>query len=284
MMNSNSGRVAAFFVILIGLFHGGSIQAQSVNFVVPMEYPATSQEAYVEHDGVEIFYAEWGSGDPVILLHGGLGSIESFAYQIPALEQSHRVIAIDSRGHGRSTRDATPYSYSLMADDVIAVMDALGISSAAFVGWSDGGNIILDMSIRYPDRVERGFLLGANYRVDGIDLSELGTDPNILAAIAALDIIYASVSPTPDERAAFVEQLLPMWSNFPNHTDEELGSINSPIVVAHGLEEEAVLEDHSIEMARLIPNGHYLPLPDLSHFALWQDPERVTREIQAFLD
>src|SRR5689334_18299913 len=105
--------------------------------------PDTDEQGYVENDGARIWYVTYGSGAPVILpvilLHGGLGHSGNWGYQVPALiENGYRAVLIDSRGHGRSTRDASPYSYELMASDVLAVMDALHIKQAGFVGWSDG--------------------------------------------------------------------------------------------------------------------------------------------------
>src|SRR4029077_9405050 len=96
--------------------------------------PATPNEGHVEHDGARIWYAVYGSGPPVILLHGGLGHSGNWGYQVPALVRSgYRVVLIDSRGHGRSTRDARPFSYELIASDVLAVMDELHIEKTGLV-------------------------------------------------------------------------------------------------------------------------------------------------------
>jgi pimeloyl-ACP methyl ester carboxylesterase len=101
--------------------------------------PATSDQGYVENEGARIWYATYGSGLPVIMLHGGLGHSGNWGYQVPALiESGYRVVLIDSRGHGRSTRDGRPFAYELMASDVAAVMDTLHLEKAGLVGWSDG--------------------------------------------------------------------------------------------------------------------------------------------------
>ena len=101
--------------------------------------PVANDQGHVDHDGARIWYATYGSGAPVILLHGGLGHSGNWGYQVPALNNAgYQAVLIDSRGHGRSTRDARPYAYELMASDVLAVMDALHLEKAAFVGWSDG--------------------------------------------------------------------------------------------------------------------------------------------------
>src|SRR5215813_7321570 len=100
--------------------------------------PITQNQGNVEHDGARIWYAAYGAGAPVILLHGGLGNSGNWGNQVPALlAGGYRAVVVDSRGHGRSTRDERPYSYELMAGDVRAVMDHLGLAQAGFVGWSD---------------------------------------------------------------------------------------------------------------------------------------------------
>src|SRR5678816_1006332 len=116
--------------------------------------PDTNDQGYVDHDGARIWYATYGFGSPVILLHGGLGHSGNWGYQVPALvENGYHCIVIDSRGHGRSTRDARPYTYELMASDVLAVMDRLRIERATLVGWSDGACIAMVLAAQSPDRV-----------------------------------------------------------------------------------------------------------------------------------
>src|ERR1051326_8109939 len=114
----------------------------------------TPDQGYVEHDAARIWYATYGSGPPVILLHGGLGHSGNWGYQVPALISSgYRVVLIDSRGHGRSTRDARPYTYELMASDVSAVLDALQLEKVGLVGWSDGACTALILASQAPARV-----------------------------------------------------------------------------------------------------------------------------------
>ena len=115
-----------------------------------------------EVNGAAIWYAMYGSGLPVVLLHGGLANSNYWGDQVPVLAQNYQVIVIDSRGHGRSTRGAPPYGYELMASDVLGVMDKLGIQKAAIVGWSDGAIIGLSLAMNHPDRVARLFAFAAN--------------------------------------------------------------------------------------------------------------------------
>src|SRR5512140_314625 len=113
--------------------------------------PVSTEQGYVDNDGARIWYSAFGSGAPVVLLHGGMGNSGNWGYQVPALVQNgYRAVVIDSRGHGRSTRDARPYSYELMAADVLRVMDALRIEKAALVGWSDGACTALILADQNP--------------------------------------------------------------------------------------------------------------------------------------
>ena len=97
--------------------------------------PVANDQGHVDHDGARIWYATYGSGAPVILLHGGLGHSGNWGYQVPALNNAgYQAVLIDGRGHGRSTRDARPYAYELMASDVLAVMDALHLEKAVLRG------------------------------------------------------------------------------------------------------------------------------------------------------
>ena len=106
--------------------------------------PKPASAGYVAHDGARIFYRTFGRGKPVVLLHGGLANSEYWGNQVPALSGAgYRAILIDSRGHGRRTRDGRPYTYELMASDVTAVMDALKVCRATIVGWSAGAIIAL---------------------------------------------------------------------------------------------------------------------------------------------
>ena len=125
--------------------------------------PVANDLGYVEHEGARIWYATYGSGSPVILLHGGLGHSGNWGYQVPALVKSgYCAVVIDSRGHGRSTRDRRPFSYELMASDVLAVMDALDLEEAALVGWSDGACIALILAAKSPSRVAGVFFFACN--------------------------------------------------------------------------------------------------------------------------
>jgi pimeloyl-ACP methyl ester carboxylesterase len=138
--------------------------------------PAGGQVGTVHHDGAKIWYTAYGSGTPVVLLHGGLGHAGNFAYQVsPLIAAGYRPILIDSRGHGHSTRDERPYSYDLMGRDVLAVMDALDVDEAPIVGWSDGACVGLVQAKATPQRISGVLFFACN--VDRHQASRTVTGP-----------------------------------------------------------------------------------------------------------
>ena len=166
--------------------------------------PVTSDQGFVDHDGARIWYATYGSGSPVILLHGGLGHSGNWGYQVPTLVSSgYRAVLIDSRGHGRSTRDLRPFTYELMASDVLAVMDALHLEKAAVVGWSDGACIALILAMKAPARVAGVFFFACN--MDPSGTKEFEPTPIIDRCISRHAKDYAELSATPDQFKAFAE-------------------------------------------------------------------------------
>src|SRR5690349_15674320 len=161
--------------------------------------PAADAEGRVERDGAAIWYATYGRGAPVVLLHGGLGHSGNWGHQVPALVAAgRRVVVVDTRGHGRSTRDARPFSYELLASDVLAVLDALDVERAAFVGWSDGACTALVLARRAPARAAGVLYFACN--VDPSGVKELDTsDPLLGRCFARHAKDYARLSATPDD-------------------------------------------------------------------------------------
>jgi pimeloyl-ACP methyl ester carboxylesterase len=159
--------------------------------------PAADIEGWLDHDGARIWHASYGDGPPVVLLHGGLGHAGNWGYQVPAiLSAGYRVIVIDSRGHGRSTRDDRPYSYERMASDVLAVMDAPGVDSARLAGWSDGACIALVLAARAPSPCRGRVLLRAQHGSGRHE--EGGAEPRDRSLLRRYRRDYASLSATPD--------------------------------------------------------------------------------------
>ena len=163
----------------------------------PPPMPAPVESGMAPVNDIQMYYAVYGQGEPVLLIHGGLGSADAWGFQVPELAESHKVIVADSRGHGRSTRSEKPFGYALMADDYLALLDHLGIDKVALVGWSDGGIIGLEIAIRHPERLSRLFAFAANYTPEGVKAS-VADDPTFNADIERAGKDYARLSPTPE--------------------------------------------------------------------------------------
>jgi non-heme chloroperoxidase len=246
--------------------------------------PPGGAEGFVSHDGARIWHASYGAGNPVILLHGGLGHSGNWGKQVPALvEAGCRAIVIDSRGHGRSTRDDRPFSYTRMARDTRAVMDVLGIGRAALVGWSDGACTALVLASQVPERVAGVFFFACN------------VDPSGTKALDESDLLlgrcfgrhakdYAALSPTPDQFQRLAADLTAMQQIQPNMSAADLGAIRVPVVSAIGERDEFIQRAHAEYIARAIPGATFRLLPGVSHFAPLQRPALFHAALRDFLD
>ncbi|SCB60833.1 non-heme chloroperoxidase [Rhizobium aethiopicum] len=245
--------------------------------------PPASVEGHVGRAGARIWYASYGTGPAVILLHGGLGHSGNWGYQVPALLASgRRVVLIDSRGHGRSTRDISPYSYELMAADVLAVMDELRLEKAAFIGWSDGACIALILAMTAPSRVEGVFFFACN--MDPSGTLEFVPTPVIDRCFARHAKDYAALSATPDDFNSFVDAVSLMMRTEPNYQAADLGRIRVPVAIVLGEKDEFIKAEHAEYLARSIPDAQMIYLPAVSHFAPLQRPAAFNAAIISFLD
>ena len=244
--------------------------------------PSAAQSGLAPVNGIKIWYASFGRGEPVLLIHGGLANSNYWGHQVRALQKHYRVVVMDSRGHGRSSRNEQPYGYDLMASDVLALMDHLGIKKAAIVGWSDGAIIGLDIAMHHPERVSRLFAFAAN------------SDPSGVADIAKSDVFnayierageeYKRLSPTPTEYKSFVEQITKMWETQPNWTEADLAAIKVPTWIVDADHDEAIKRENTEFMAAHIPGAGLLIQPNVSHFSFMQDPEQFTNDVLHFLE
>jgi pimeloyl-ACP methyl ester carboxylesterase len=248
----------------------------------PPPMPQSSQSGKAPVNGIEMYYAVYGSGDPILLIHGGLGHADIWANQVADLMKDHKVIVADSRGHGRSTRTAEPFGYDLMASDYLALLDYLKVDKVDLVGWSDGGIIGLDIAMKHPERLRKLFAQAANVTVEGVKPTVVD-DPTFSAYIKRSGEDYKRLSPTPDKYDDFVAQISHMWESQPNWSDEMLKKITVPTAIVLGDHDEAIKRDHTDHMAAVIPGSREIILKDVSHFAMLQDPAGYTQAVRGFL-
>jgi pimeloyl-ACP methyl ester carboxylesterase len=245
--------------------------------------PTPTESGYVSHEGARIWYSSFGSGPAVLLLHGGLGHSGNWGYQVPALlENDYRVVLIDSRGHGRSTRDSRPYTYELLGSDVLAVLDHLGIEKAAMVGWSDGACTSLILAATAPERVAGVFYFACNMNPSGaknpFDASSL-----LDRCISRHAKDYAELSSTPDQFTTFLDAVSLMQRTQPDYSVRDLAAISVPVVIAQAERDEFIKREHAEHLARSIPNARYLFLPGVSHFAPLQKPSQFNAALLSSL-
>jgi pimeloyl-ACP methyl ester carboxylesterase len=243
--------------------------------------PESEHGGYAPVNGVKIWYASYGRGQPVVLLHGGLANSNYWGNQVRALAPHYRVIVMDSRGHGRSTRDQRQFSYELMAADVLALMDYLKIPKAAVVGWSDGAILGLDIAIHHPERLTKLFAFAANSDPSGV--KDVSQSPTFGAYIARAEKEYEKLSSTPHQYASFLEQISKMWATQPYFTEDQLRRISVPIWIVDGDHDEAVKRENTEHMAAQIPNAGLLLQPQVSHFSFIQDPSQFDSDVLHFL-
>ncbi|MDK4705291.1 alpha/beta hydrolase [Rhizobium sp. CNPSo 4062] len=236
----------------------------------PMPQPKASGMADV--NDIKMYYAEYGAGDPILFIHGGLGNADVWGAQVADFARDHLVIVADSRGHGRSTRSEKPFGYDLMTSDYVALLDYLKVGKVTLVGWSDGGIIGIDMAMKHPEKLTRVIAQAANVTTDGVK-------PDVMSNKTFNDYInvageyYKKLSPTPNEYEAFVNQISQMWATQPAWTAADLGKITVPVTLAIGDHDEAVKLDHTEMMTKEIPGAKLVILKDASHFAMLQDPK-----------
>ncbi len=220
-----------------------------------------------------LYYKEKGRGRPLILLHGNGEDSSYFESQMDYFSQTRRVIAVDTRGHGRSPRGTAPFTIRQFAEDLREFMEEREIERADLLGFSDGGNIALIFALRYPERVDRLILNGANLWPRGVKPSV--QIPIILRYYAASFLGHFS------GKARANGELLRLMVKDPNIEQEELRNIQSPTLVIAG-ERDMIREEHTRLIAAEIPGAELRIIPG-DHFIAAGNPEAFNREVDRFL-
>lgn len=248
--------------------------------------PAPARQGMVAVDGGRIWYGEYGISNrsvPVLLLHGGLANSDYYGRLIPALTANgYHVIAMDSRGHGRSSVSTKPYSYGLMARDVVTLLDRLRVRQVDLVGWSDGGIIGLELGLTAPGRVRRLFAFGTNTSLDGLRKGYDST-PVFTRYIERSWVESRRFGKSAAEQAVFVDQISRMWSREPAFTAAQLQSISIPVTLALGQYDEAIARSHVEQIDAGMPDSTLVVLPGVSHFGMIQRSAQFNAAVLSFL-
>lgn len=230
------------------------------------------REGYATAHDCRLHFAVFGTGHPVVLLHGGMGNASNWANQIQALvEAGHQAVVLDTRAHGQSTSGTRPLSYRLFAEDVVCLMDHLGLKRATLVGWSDGACTALELARTRPERVSGVVFFACN--VDPSGTLEFRMSETIRNCLTRHRLDFENLSPTLERFEDLQPKLDPMQRNEPNYTLEDLRNIFVPVVVLQGTQDEFIKLEHARTLARSLGSARLELLDGLGHFAPIQDPD-----------
>ena len=258
---------------------------------------------YVDVNGINLYVETHGTGQPLILLHGGLGSGEMFGPVLPALTELHRVITVDLQGHGRTADIDRPLDIRLMADDIGALIDHLGLDEVDLVGYSLGGGVALQTAVRHPAHVRRLVTCSANIRRDAIYPEMLAQQGQVNAAAmefmkdTPMYELYQRVAPHPDDFPRLLDKIGAAMAKDFDFTEEVRGLQMPTLVVA--ADADMAPPSHYVEVFELLDGGlrdggwmgenrphggHALAiLPGLTHYNIFSSPLLVAT-VLAFLD
>jgi pimeloyl-ACP methyl ester carboxylesterase len=242
---------------------------------------------YVELPGVKTWYEVEGEGDPLVLLHGGLVTNETWGMQRGDLSAKHRVFLPERRAHGHTPDVDGPLTYADMANDTIDFLTTVVGGPAHLVGWSDGGIVALLVAIARPDLVRKMVVAAANFRPAsefgmGEMLAEFTPDNPGTAMFRAM---YEAATPDgADHWPTVLGKLVEMYgSSEPNVSTDDLGRITAPTLVMSG-DDDVVPLEHTIELYRAIPNSELATVPGTSHALFMEKAPLVNRLVVDFLD
>ena len=245
--------------------------------------PGALESGIISVNGIKMYYAIYGHGAPILLIHGGLNNANVWLPEIPPLAANHEVIVADSRGHGRSTWTHEALSYDQMSSDYLGLLDHLKLDKVALVGWSDGGIIGLDIAIHHPERLTALFAQAANANPDGLlrhptHNSAIATAGHIVWS--AIKSVFTTLGGYRDLRGAVAE----MWATQPNFSEAQLASIRVRTAIVIGDHDDVIRRDHTDYLARTIPGAELIILPGVGHMAPIEDPSAYVGAVRSFVD
>ncbi len=245
---------------------------------------ATPAGHYADVNGLRMYYELHGSGPPLLLIHGGAGNGMQFEHQVPDFEKTHTLIVPDCRAQGRTNDRPGPLTYHGMAEDMIALLDALHLKRVDVMGWSDGGNIGLDMAMHHPDRVSHLVTFGANFRPDGVSPQDMAWNASATADSFGPGMRegWTKLNPQPEHYAEAMDKILVMWRTLPRWTAADLGRIRAKCLICAG-EHDLIRREHTDALARAIPHAEEWIVPGASHGAMIERPDLVNPKVLAFL-
>lgn len=227
------------------------------------------------HDGVKLYYEVYGAGEPLLIIHGNGGSIFDVSAQIEHFRKRYKVIAMDSRDHGKSADSADRLTYEKMTGDLAALLDHLKTGPVHVLGWSDGGIEALLLAIHHPAKVKKIAVMAANLNPSGKALH-----PDAVAFIkTAVASMPKDASATPEQKRAL--KVTGMMLVEPNIAPKALESIAVPALILAG-DHDVIADHHTLEIFHHIPNSQLCIFPDATHMIPFDDPATFNSAVERF--
>ena len=243
---------------------------------------------YLRSRQSRIYYETSGTGEPLLLLHGGLGTVEDFSSQTPELAKQFRVVAFERPGHGHTADIGEPFSFDAMSAYAIDFIETLKLGTTNLVGWSDGAIVGLLVALSRPDLVKRLISVSGLFKASSQSPQDMNwirslTPESFRKAAPALVRRYEEISPDgPEHFTTVLEKTKRLWLNEPNIAIEELGKISAPTMVMTG-DRDSIPIEHTLELFRSIKGAQLCIVPGASHFLLSEKPDLVNKAILGFL-
>lgn len=253
-----------------------------------------SSGSYIDVNGLHLYYEQAGSGPPLLLLHGGTGTSANWREYLPTFAPHFHIVAPDSRAHGRTNNPAGILSYRLLADDIAALIQTLRLDQPYVCGYSDGGQIALELGMRYPN-LTRGLIIGGAWfkfseqylagirgfgfegpgRVNTAQIEQMAPQ-----MVAAWQQEHAG---DPEYWKSLLSQIATMWHTPLKYTAEDFAHIDVPTLILIGDRDDFIPVEEAVEMYRLIPTAELAVVAGADHGLLFSRPESFTQVVLEFL-
>ncbi len=259
---------------------------------------AQAKKGYAPVNGLQLYYEVHGVGKPIVLLHGAFMTIElNWSELIPELSKTCQVIAIEMQGHGHTADTDRPYSYEAMADDVSKLLKYLKIDKADVLGYSLGGTVALEFSIKHPEQIDKLIIVSSVYKHNGwlpeVNAALEGFKPEFFDA-TPMKPAYEKVAPDPENWRKFVAKLIDFDAKDFDLGEANLKAMKAPVLFIMG-DNDGVDLNHTAEMYRLcgggifadmkgLPRSQLAILPGQTHVTLMMETKKINGLVNTFID
>ena len=281
-------------IVAVALAAAIPAAARAADAAPPPERAKPAKSGHVPVNGIRYYYEIHGEGEPLLLLHGGLGSIDMFGPVLPALASARRVIAVDLHGHGRTGLGERPIDLLAMGDDMAELVRALGFAQVDVLGYSMGGMVALRLAIQHPEVVRRAALVSAGFAREGFYAEMLPQQAAVGAAMAEqmketpMFKSYVAVAPKPDDFPRLLDQMGALMRK-PFDWSAEVEKLKGPVMLVYG-DSDMYRPEHEIRFYQLLGGGlrdagwmrenlspnRLAILPNRTHYDVFFAPELVT--------